>query len=190
MDKKDFIMPPGQKPSSKLYPISVFGKPKDIDLVSYKVAITGLVEREKIFTYEDILNLPRVSRQFDIHCVDGWSYIGSSFTGVLPKELFKEVEVKESGRYVFIKSKDGYSTDLPLDFLLSEDALLAFEMDEKKIDIANGFPMRLVVNGKYAYKDAKWVVEFEVIDHDKPGFWEEKGYSRTADIYKNDRREF
>jgi DMSO/TMAO reductase YedYZ molybdopterin-dependent catalytic subunit len=62
-------------------------------------------------------------------------------------------------------------------------------MDGKELSPENGFPLRLVVNGKYAYKDAKWVVEFEFIKEDKRGYWEERGYNRSADVYKEERRE-
>lgn len=183
-------MPPGQKPSSRLYPISAFGKPKQIELKSYKISITGLVKEEKVFSYDEILAMKKVSIQFDLHCVDGWSYLGAIFTGVSPKELFKEANIVENAKFVYVECIDGYSTDLPLDFLLSENAILAYEINGKPLEIENGFPLRLIVNGKYAYKDAKWVFRFKLMDHDKPGFWEEKGYSRTADVYKNDRREF
>jgi len=182
-------MPPGQKPSQRLYPISVFGKPKDINLDTYTIKITGLVKNEVTFSIKEIMELPTKEVQFDLYCVDGWSYLGATFKGVYPKELFKNVAVLPDGRFVMVKSIDGYSTDLPLDFLLSDKAILAYEMDGKPLDIANGYPIRLVVDGKYAYKDAKWVVEFEIISEDLPGFWEKKGYSRNADIYKNERFE-
>ena len=39
----EFRMPPGQRPSVRLYPISVLGKPKDVNIEKYVVRITGLV---------------------------------------------------------------------------------------------------------------------------------------------------
>lgn len=190
MSKDEFVMPPGQRPSSRLYPISVFGKPKEINLETYIVCIRGLVEEELCIPYRQFVELPKVERQLDIHCVDGWSFLGSVFGGVLTSELFKKVRIKDEGKYVVVKCMDGYSTDLPVEFLLDDKALLAFEMDGKPLKVENGFPLRLVVDGKYAYKDAKWVTEFVVVENDEPGFWEKKGYSRTADVYRNDRRQF
>ena len=185
----EFRMPPGQRPSVRLYPISVLGKPKDLDIGTYKVRITGLVENPKEIPLKDIFNMPKETKEFDIHCVDGWSYLGGKFGGIYPKTLFEGVRIKTSGKFVMVKCLDGYSTDLPLDFFLSTDVFLAYEMDERPLDIGNGYPLRLVVNGKYAYKDAKWPIEFEIIDRDLPGFWEKKGYSRNADVYKNERFE-
>ena len=190
MVNSEFELPPGQKPSSRLYPVSVFGKPKSIDKENYKVKITSEVEEEKVFALKEILSLPHVEKQFDIHCVDGWSYLGPLFEGVFPYELIKQVRVKSDVKFVLVKCIEGYSTDLPLNFLMSEDEILTFKMDGKDLSVEYGFPLRLVVNGKYAYKDAKWVVEFEFIKEDKRGYWEERGYSTEADIYKNQRRDF
>lgn len=189
MDKKDFLMPPGQRPSARLYPVSVFGKPKEIDTKKYRISITGLIKEERTFSLEDIYKLSKDVRQFDIHCVDGWSYLGHVFSGVSLVKLFKEVKLAKNANFALVKSIDGYTTDLPISFLLSDEVLLAYEMDGKPLEIANGYPLRLVVNGKYAYKDAKWVIGFEIMEKDRPGFWEEKGYSRNADIYKNERKE-
>lgn len=190
MDNKGFEMPPGQKPSLRLYSLSIFGKPKSIDKENYKVKITGEVEEEKVFSLKEILELPHVEKQFDIHCVDGWSYLGPVFEGIYPYELFKQIKIKDDAKFVLIKSIEGYTTDLTVDFLLSRNVILAFRVDGKELLSENGFPLRLVVNGRYAYKDAKWIVEFEVLSEDKRGYWEERGYSIEADIYKNQRRDW
>jgi DMSO/TMAO reductase YedYZ molybdopterin-dependent catalytic subunit len=188
-EKKDFIMPLGQK-SSRLYPISIFGKPKNFNTAHYKLKITGLVDKETEFLYQDILSLPHVEKQFDIHCVDGWSYLGPVFEGIYPYKLLEVTKPKNDARFVLVKSIDGYTTNLSLEFLKSEKALLAFKMNGKEMSLENGYPLRLVVDGKYAYKDAKWVVEFELREFDKRGYWEEAGYSIEADVYKNQRRDF
>ncbi len=150
MDNKNFIMPKGQVPTDRLYPISVFGKPKDVDVKNYKIKITGLVKEPIEFKCEDIHKMPSYNAQFDIHCVDGWSYLGATFTGIYPKELFKDVQILDCGKFVMVKSIDGFTTDLPLDFLLSDNVILAYKMGGKDLDIANGYPLRLIVNGKYA----------------------------------------
>ncbi len=189
MSGKEFKMPPGQKITSRWYPIASLGKPKNINPENYKIKITGLVEKEKEIPFGEILKMPAVEKQFDIHCVDGWSYLGPVFKGIYPKELFKNVKIKENGKFVIVKTIDGYSTDLPLDFFLSENTLLAYGANGEMLDIDHGFPLRLVVDGKYAYKDAKWVSEFEIVSEDIPGYWEKRGYSKSADIYKEERFE-
>jgi len=187
MRDKEFKMPPGQVISTRWYTVSSLGKPENIDIKKYNVKIYGLVEQEKIFTYKEILSFPHIKKRFDIHCVDRWSYIGAEFEGISPKELFKAVRLRKNGKFLLVHTAEGYTTDLPLDFLLSDNVILAFNINGKPLGIAHGYPLRLIVSGKYAYKDAKWVSAFEVVSTDTPGFWESRGYSKSADIYKEER---
>ncbi len=188
MQDKKFKMPPGQRITSRWYAISVLGKP-NIKIEEYRLKIIGLVKEEKFFTYKEILSLPAVEKQFDIHCVDGWSYLGPTFKGIYPKTLFRNIEILPNGKFALIRNADGYTTDLPLSFLLSNNVLLAYEAGGKPLTVEHGYPLRLVVNGKYAYKDAKWVSEIEITNKDIPGYWEKRGYSKSADIYKEERFE-
>ncbi|RLD19645.1 MAG: sulfite oxidase-like oxidoreductase [Caldiserica bacterium] len=183
---KNFKMPPGQKSISQLPPISALEMP-DININKYRLKIYGLVDKEKVFTYQEILNLPSITKQFDIHCVDKWSYMGLIFKGVLPKEIFKCVMIKSNAKFVVVHTVEGYTTELPLDFFLSDNTLLAYKSDGKPLDIAHGYPFRLVVNGKYAYKDPKWVSAFELTEKDIPGYWEKQGYNHSADVFKEER---
>jgi DMSO/TMAO reductase YedYZ molybdopterin-dependent catalytic subunit len=50
-----------------------------------------------------------------------------------------------------------------------------------------GYPVRLVVPSKYAYKSALWVVKVRFTRGKELGFWERRGYSDRADVWKNDR---
>ncbi len=188
MKKEEFKMPPGQRITTRWYAISALEKP-EVNISSYKLTLTGLIDKEQSFTYKKILSLPSAEKQFDIHCVDKWSYTGPIFKGIYPKELFKNIKIKKNGQFVIIHTMEGYSTDLPLSFLLSENVLLAYEANGIPLDADHGFPLRLVVYGKYAYKDAKWVSQLEITDKDIPGYWEKRGYSKSADIYKEERFE-
>jgi len=97
----EFRMPPGQRPSVRLYPISVLGKPKDVNIETYVVRITGLVENPKEILLKDMFNLPKETKEFDIHCVDGWSYLGGKFGGIYPKTLFEGVRIKQVGNLLW-----------------------------------------------------------------------------------------
>jgi DMSO/TMAO reductase YedYZ molybdopterin-dependent catalytic subunit len=45
----------------------------------------------------------------------------------------------------------------------------------------------LVVPDKYAYKSAMWITRIRFMSNKEKGYWEERGYSDTADVWKNDR---
>ena len=54
----------------------------------------------------------------------------------------------------------------------------------------HGWPLRLVVPGKYFWKSAKWLRGIELSATDKPGFWERYGYHNEADPFKEERYAF
>jgi DMSO/TMAO reductase YedYZ molybdopterin-dependent catalytic subunit len=45
----------------------------------------------------------------------------------------------------------------------------------------------VVIPDRYFYKSAKWLETIKVNSHDEPGYWESKGYSNSADPWKEER---
>ena len=81
----------------------------------------------------------------------------------------------------------GYTTNLPLEDFLSDHALLADSWNGQPLPVDHGGPVRLVVPHLYAWKSAKWVQGFELLDEDRRGFWEENGYHTYGDPWKEER---
>ena len=69
-------------------------------------------------------------------------------------------------------------------------ALLATHADGEPLTPDHGYPLRLVIPGKYFWKSAKWLRGIELSSVDKPGFWEKYGYNNNADPFKEERYEF
>ncbi|UCC67649.1 MAG: molybdopterin-dependent oxidoreductase, partial [Armatimonadota bacterium] len=80
-----------------------------------------------------------------------------------------------------------YTTSLPLHDMLEPDVLLAWGMDGKPLEPQHGFPLRLVMPKKYAYKSAKWVRWIQFTYEQGLGYWEQRGYSNTADPWREER---
>ena len=80
-----------------------------------------------------------------------------------------------------------YTTNIPLETLTSDNSLLAHMQNGSEIGKDHGWPLRLVVPSKYAWKSAKWVTGIEFMAEDQPGFWEQRGYSNNADPWKEER---
>ena len=85
------------------------------------------------------------------------------------------------------ESADTYNTSLYREELTGDDVLLAFRLNDEPLEEGYGFPLRLVVPSKYAYKSALWVVRIRFTRAKELGFWERRGYSDSADVWKNDR---
>jgi DMSO/TMAO reductase YedYZ molybdopterin-dependent catalytic subunit len=86
-----------------------------------------------------------------------------------------------------VHSYGGYTTNLPIEEMLSDDVLLAVEHDGKPLEPEHGGPCRLVAPKLYFWKSAKWVKAFEFLDVNAPGFWEENGYHMHADPWREER---
>jgi DMSO/TMAO reductase YedYZ molybdopterin-dependent catalytic subunit len=152
-----------------------------IDKESYRLRVEGLVENPRNFTYEEITGLPETSKVVDLNCVEGWSFT-AKWTGVKMADLIAETGAGENATTVVFYSADGYSTSLDMDYLLENDIILAYKLNDVTLPPERGFPLQLVAESKYGYKWAKWIVRIEVSDSPYKGYWEKKGYNNRADV--------
>ncbi len=88
---------------------------------------------------------------------------------------------------MLVHAYGGYTTNLPLAVLDDDDVLLAHSHNGEPLTREHGYPLRLVVPKRYAWKSAKWVNGLEFMAHDRPGFWERNGYHNNGDPWKEER---
>jgi len=81
----------------------------------------------------------------------------------------------------------GWTTNLPLDEFLAEEALVAVSHDGEPLSPEHGGPARLIVPRLYAWKSAKWLSQIELVEKDRPGFWERNGYHMHGDPWNEER---
>lgn len=180
-------IPPGQSRTRKWPVLDAFGAPQ-IDPAGWKLRISGLVERPLEFTLEEFKSLPRVKVFSDFHCVTRWSRLGNIWEGVSTRELLRRAGVDPRARFVICHAYDqGWTTNLPLDDFLAEDALLADTHDGQPIALEHGGPVRGLVPRLYAWKSAKWICGIELVEHDRAGYWERGGYHMRGDPWKEER---
>jgi len=191
-DSKRESLPPGQKPIEHLmrwgknHP-TIDGPVPPIDLSKWNLTIYGEVKKPIRLSWDNLLKLPRVEPISDFHCVEGWSVLDLKWEGVRFKHIMIMVQPKETAKFVSFECADGYTTSLSLEELLGDDILLAYRLNGKYLEEGLGAPLRLVVPGKYAYKSAMWITRIKFTSKKETGYWESRGYSDTADVWKNDR---
>ncbi len=131
------------------------------------------------------MRLPQVSEVETLECYDnvpGGNLIGTAlWTGVKVRTILEMAHVKDRAVKVLFHTADGYSTSHRIEYVMRDDVILAFKMNGVELPVEHGYPVRLVAPGKYGYKWAKWIVRIEVVDYDKKGYWESRGYSDEAD---------
>ena len=185
-------LPPGQTPIERLlrwgidHPGIAAVNPK-IDLKTYMLEINGEVQKPIRLSWKQILNLPRTQSTSDFHCVEGWSVQNCKWEGTRFNQIVQLVKPEPRVKYVTFTCADGYTTALSLQELSGDDILLAYKLNDKPLEEGIGFPLRLVVPNKYGYKSALWVTRITFTPKKELGHWEKRGFSDTADVWKNER---
>ena len=168
-------------PIERFNVVSIKGTP-EIDIDKYELRIEGLVGKPLILKCSDLLSYPAKTKIIILRCVEGWSGVGE-WTGTLLRDILNEAKIMRNARTVVFYSADGYSTSLSIKDL-NENVLLSYRLNGETLPKEHGYPLRLVVEGKYGYKWIKWVTHIRIIRGRYRGYWERQGYSNNADINK------
>ncbi|MCX8030728.1 MAG: sulfite oxidase-like oxidoreductase [Thermodesulfovibrionales bacterium] len=179
-------LPPGQKLTDD-FPVLHYSHVPKIDIEKWQFEIKGKVKNKIKLSFIDFIKLPTIELKSDFHCVTGWSKFDLLWKGVLFKDIVSLVQPFAEARYILISSKDGYTTNMPLKIAMDDDVILAFQYNGKPLTLEHGYPLRLVVPKRYAYKSAKWVKEIEFLQDEQLGYWEQRGYSNSADPWNEER---
>jgi len=182
-------LPPGQYLTEK-WPVLHAGTVPQTDLATWDFKVSGEVEEPLTLTYDELRELPQTEITIDIHCVTRWSRFDTSFKGVHWRELAKLVRPKPSAHFVLAHAEQGFTSNVPLEALEDEHALVAWEADGAPLEPDHGWPLRLVVPSRYFWKSAKWLRGLELLSADQPGFWERYGYHNDADYWQEQRYGF
>jgi DMSO/TMAO reductase YedYZ molybdopterin-dependent catalytic subunit len=182
-------LPPGQYLTEK-WPVLHAGTVPRVNLSTWDFRVFGEVENPVTLTWAQLGELPQSDNVQDIHCVTRWSRFDTRFGGVHWRELAKLVRPKPSARYVVAHAEQDFTANVPLEYLEDDLALLATHADGEPLTPEHGWPLRLVIPGKYFWKSAKWLRALELRATDQPGFWERYGYHNEADPWKEERYGF
>lgn len=179
--RREKRLPPGQSRTRKWPVLDAHGTPK-IDLENWQFSVDGAVERSLTWTLEEFTSLSQVRVYADFHCVTRWSRLDNIWTGVSTRTIFEMCGVKPEAKFVLAIAHDkdfsgnNWTTNLPIEYFLNEDSLVACSHDGKPIPPEHGGPVRLIIPQLYAWKSAKWVKGLRFLTEDLPGYWERGGY--------------
>jgi len=157
--------------------------PQHVDIDSYQLKVSGLVETEKSYSYDEVVGQNRqYQKVVTLNCVEGWS-VTILWEGVLVNDLIARSGQLTDAKVVIFHAHDGYTTSLPLEYIADNNIMLAYRMNGIDLPAERGFPFQLVAESKWGYKWIKWVTEIELSDDvNYRGFWESRGYSNEGDL--------
>jgi len=155
--------------------------PQYIDINTYSLQITGLVNNQKEYSYNEVIDRQTYEKVVRVDCVEGWS-VDILWEGVLLRELIQEADPTQEANTIILHAEDGYTTSFPIEYIMENDIILAHKMNGLILPPERGFPFQLVAENKWGYKWIKWVTKIELSDNeDYQGFWESRGYSDSGD---------
>jgi len=181
-------------PNDSFYRIDTALTIPRVQLETWELRFSGLVDRPFSLKYEELLALPMVERFITICCVSnsiGGGLIGNAkWLGVPLKDLLERAGVQPEGTQLIGRSVDGFTVGFPTSAALDgREALLAVGMNGEPLPLKHGFPARLVVSGLYGFVSAtKWLSEIEFARwEDFNAYWIPRGWSKEAPIKTHSR---
>jgi DMSO/TMAO reductase YedYZ molybdopterin-dependent catalytic subunit len=157
--------------------------PQYVNEEDYVLKITGLVDKPMEYTYNEVIdNYQKYEKVVTLNCVEGWS-VTILWEGMLVRELLEDAGVSGDANTIIFHAYDGYTTSFPIDYIMNQDIIMAYKMNNVTIPPERGFPFQLVAESKWGYKWIKWITEIELSDDaDYEGYWERRGYNQEGDL--------
>jgi DMSO/TMAO reductase YedYZ molybdopterin-dependent catalytic subunit len=186
-------LPVGQH-EVKNWPVLDLGDLPEISRDGWTLEVGGLVDHPLRLSWDDFMALPQVEDVSDFHCVTTWSRFDNRWGGVRFRTIAELAVPADAARFVLCTGYDmmpgssiPYTTNLPLARALDEDVLLVHTWEGRPLPAEHGGPCRMITPKLYAWKGAKWIRRIDFLAEDRPGFWERRGYSNSAEPWFNDR---
>lgn len=179
-------LPPGQYLTEK-FPVLDLGYQPMFFEQKYRFEVVGLVENQLSLSWEEFKNLPKTELTTDFHCVTKWSKYDVKWGGVLMKDILDIVKPMPNAHFVMQYGLDDYTVNVPLEKLMEDNVILAYELDGHPLPREHGGPVRMIMPSLYAWKGSKFLHKLEFMEEDKLGFWEVRGYSNSANPWKEER---
>ena len=160
--------------------------PQNISKDNYSLKITGLVQQKINFSYDELIKyFKNYKKMVTLFCVEGWS-VKILWEGILIEDILKTINISNDAEIIIFHAYDGYTTSLPIDYIIDNKIIIAYKMNNVTLPIQRGFPFQLVAESKWGYKWIKWITEIEVSNNlGYEGYWERRGYSNNADLNKS-----
>ncbi len=176
-------------PNDRFYRIDTALFVPSVDADSWSLRIHGMVDREIMLNYRQLLARPLIERDVTLTCVSneiGGPYISNArWIGAPLKDLLDEAGVHPGATQIVSRSADGFTLGTPTAVAMDgRDAMLAIAMNGEPLPLAHGFPVRMVVPGLYGYVSAtKWIVDIELSTFEAfDAYWVQRGWAQQAPI--------
>ena len=180
---------PQYMPNDEFYRIDTSLSAPKVNVDTWKLSITGMVDHPLEFTFDELLAMPMVERDVTLSCVSnevGGNLVGNArWQGVVLSDLLNQAGVQDGATQIVGRAVDDFTVGFPTQLAFDgRTALLAVGMNGEPLPIDHGFPARLVVAGLYGYVSAtKWLKAIELTTLEAfDAYWVPRGWAKQAPI--------
>ena len=165
------------------------------DINTWRLRVTGMVNRPIELTYDQLVAMPLVEQYVTIACVSnevGGNLVGNAlWRGVRLKELLQQAGVQPEATQIVGRAVDGFTVGFPTGYAIADDRepLVAVGMNGEPLPVDHGFPARLIVPGLFGYVSAtKWLTEIELTTWEGfDAYWVPLGWAKEGPILTQSR---
>lgn len=189
-DTPDFrIEPaPGTRPEitpiEDFYRIDIDTRPPRIDGDSWRLDISGLVDRPAKLSLDDLRAYPPVSQYATMSCISnpiGGPLISNGlWTGVRLMTVLEDLGIQPEGTMVYVEAEDGFYEIVRHEDMIDPRTLLVYSLNGEPLNADQGFPLRFFVPNRYGMKQPKWITSLKIISDDGQGYWVDRGWDNDA----------
>ena len=175
---------PEVTPLNAFYVVSKNVEDPAPDVGTWRLKLLGEVEVPLTLDIADLRALPRVDLYATLQCVSnpiGGPLMSNGYwSGVRLADLIERARPRDGARWLVGRGLDGHFEDLELEPALSGGVLIAYALNGRMLDRRHGFPARLLIPGRYGFKNVKWLTDIELTSSEVPGHWPSRGWTREA----------
>lgn len=158
---------------------------------NWTLKVGGMVERPAELTLADLQKFEQRQLELTLNCISnpvGGFLIGNAiWTGFRVRDLLNQVGIKQGAKFIIWKAADGYIESIPLGEAQEDDVLLVHSINGERLTPKHGFPLRVLIPGRYGMKQPRWITEIQLSRTDVPSYWSQRGWDREALIKTSSR---
>ncbi len=171
-------------PTKDFYRIDIDTLPVSLDKASWKLQVSGLFDRPRALTLDDLLAYPPVTQPITQACISNpvaGDLIGTAnYTGARIRDVLADLGMRPEATALEITGADGFYESVDMRDLMDPRTLLVYGMNETTLPVEHGFPLRIYIPNRYGMKQPKWIIKIEAMKQDGRGYWVDRGWSETA----------
>lgn len=157
-----------------------------VDEAKWRLKVSGLVKSPGSFSLQELRQFEARTIELTLSCISnpvGGPLLGNAlWTGFTVSDLLRRVGVQGGAKYIVWRAADGYEESLPLGEAFEQDVMLVYAQNGEALTNKHGFPLRVLIPGRYGMKQPRWITEIRLTDRDVPGYWVKRGWSKTAHV--------